>query len=173
MKDSVLQRILANTFTKSDFYRAIDLVHEFLEYAFYNTDDSDDTDHTERLVAFATKRGEVTSARRIEEWGEEVLGVFTRDNLYEKLREIKEAVEELPELTLYVPVAFGQEELSMIGTWCRENVDRAIILSVSVDSDVSGGCAFVWRGAYHNYSLDHFLNKKQDEIRSVIHAFNG
>lgn len=172
-KDPVVQRMLANTFTKSDFYRAADIVHEYLEHAFYNTDDSDDTNHTQSIVAFATKRGEVGSAQRIEGWGEAVLETFTRDNFYDRLREIKEEIESLSELVLYVPVAFGQEELSMIGSWCRENIDRELILSVSVDPGVSGGCAFVWNGTYRDYSLDYFLKKKENEIRSVIRAFDG
>jgi hypothetical protein len=172
MDNSLLQKILSNTYTKSDFYRSISLVQEFLEHAFYNTDDSDDVGHTERIVNHARLSGDVTVAERIEEWGEPVLSVFTRENLYQKLKALKEGIEILPELVLYVPVTFGPREIEQIGRWCRQHIDQTIILNISVEPEVVGGCAFVWKGTYHDFSLRYFLQKKEEEIVRLMSAYD-
>jgi hypothetical protein len=173
MDNFLLQRILSNTYTKSDFYRSISAVQEFLEHAFYNTDDNDDSNHTERIVKHAHASGDVAVAERIEGWGDPVLSVFTRENLYEKLKELKGEVESLPELALYVPVAFGHREIEHIGRWCREHIDRKVVLSLSVEPEVVGGCAFVWKGTYHDFSLQYFIQKKEGEIARLISAYNA
>ncbi|MEX0933425.1 MAG: hypothetical protein WDZ74_01595 [Candidatus Paceibacterota bacterium] len=172
MDNPLLQRILLHTYTKSDFYRTLDVAQEYLEHAFYNTDDTDDTEHVERLVRYAESQGDVLVAERLQAWGEPVLSLFTRENLYEKLKELREAFEGLPEMVLYTPVQFGKEEVTTVGTWCRENLDRNIVLSMHVEQSVVGGCAFVWNGTYHDFSLDYFLNKKQGEITHLIRSNN-
>lgn len=170
MDNSLLQRILLHTYTKSDFYRTLDVVQEYLEHAFYNTDDTDDSNHTERLVRYAESQGDVLVAEHLAGWGEPVLSIFTRENLYEKLKELKEEFEGLPEMVLYTPVQFGKEEVVIIGAWCRENLDRNIVLSMQVEPTVVGGCAFVWNGAYYDFSLDYFLEKKKEEITHLIRS---
>lgn len=173
MDNPLLQRILSHTYTKSDFYRTLDVVQEYLEHAFYNTDDTDDTNHTERLVRYAESQGDVLVAEHLKEWGEPVLSVFTRENLYEKLKELKSAFEGLPEIVLYAPVLFGKEEVLTIGGWCRENLDRNIVLSMHVEPGVVGGCAFVWNGTYYDFSLDYFLEKKKEEITHLIRSYDA
>jgi|AntRauTorckE6833_2_1112554.scaffolds.fasta_scaffold22747_3 hypothetical protein len=172
MNNPLLQRILLHTYRKSDFYRALDAVQEYLEHAFYNTDDTDDTHHTERLVRHAESQGDVLVAERLKEWGEPVLSVFTRENLYKKLKDLKEEFEGLPEIVLYAPVLFGKEETETIGAWCRENLDRNIVLSMHVEPSVVGGCAFVWNGTYYDFSLDYFWEKKKGEIAHVIRSYD-
>lgn len=173
MSDPLVQRILANTFTKADFYRAIDCAQEYLEGVFYNTDDSDDTDHVDRIIAYAHKRGDVVISERLSGWGDLVLNTFTRGNLYDEVRRIKAAIEGLPELVLYVPVPLGQVEIASIGTWCRQEVDGDVLLVINVDSDVVGGCSFVWNGVHHTFALDHFFKKKEKEVLDVIHSFDA
>ena len=170
MDNPLLQRILLHTYTKSDFYRTLDVAQEYLEHAFYNTDDSDDSNHTERIVRYAETQGDVLVAERLKEWGEPVLSVFTRENLYEKLKDLKEDFEGLPEIVLYAPVQFGKEEVVTIGAWCRENLDRSIVMNMQVDTTVVGGCAFVWDGTYYDFSLDYFFEKKKGDITHLIRS---
>lgn len=173
MDNPLLQRILLHTYTKSDFYRTLDVVQEYLEHAFYNTDDTDDSNHTERLVRYAESQGDILVAEHLKGWGEPVLSVFTRENLYEKLKELRNAFEGLPEIVVYAPVLFGKEEVLTIGTWCRENLDRNIVLNMQVEPTVVGGCAFVWNGTYHDFSLNYFFEKKKGEITHLIRSNNA
>jgi hypothetical protein len=173
MDTYLLQKILSNTYTKPDFYRSINVVQEFLEHAFYNTDDADDSNHTERIVRQVRMSGDIAVAERIEQWGDVVLSVFTRENLYEKLKELKDEIEGLSEFVLYVPTAFGPREVELIGQWCRENMNRTIVLNFVVEPDAVGGCAFVWEGVYYDFSLDHFIKKKEAEIARIILSYNA
>jgi len=173
MNDHTLQNILLNTFTKSDFYRGLGVAREYLERIFYNTDDSDDNVKAEQVVLYAQNSGDGASADLIRGWGGEVFSTFTRDNLYSRLDELKESAEKLPELTLYVPVDLDAEGVTLIGSWCRKNIDTSLLLNIIVDPSAIGGCKFVWNGAYRDFSLGYFLEKKPGIVSNLLHEYGA
>lgn len=168
MGDVLLQKILARTFTKADFYRDIDALQEALEHSFFSGDGRADVSE---VVAYLSAKQD-PSASHIEEWGATVLNEFHRDNLYERINDLKMKVEQLPALVLYVPTALEPHEIESLAGWFREVVDQNGILEMVVDSDALGGCMFVWKGVFYDFSLNHFLKEKQNDIRALINSYN-
>jgi len=168
MGDVMLQKILVYTFTKADFYRDIDALQEALERSFFSGDGRGDA----REVHAYLSAKQDPSASRVEKWGDAVISAFNRENLYERISDLKVKVEELPALVLYVPVLLEENEIESIGGWFRESVDQNGILEVIIDADALGGCMFAWRGVFYDFSLNHFLEVKQNDIRALINAHN-
>lgn len=172
--ENTLQTILKNTYTKSDFYTRIGVVQEALEHEVYRAEHT--TVDTEKLAkhtaAYARKEGRIDAAPYIADWGDEALAEITKGNLYDNVRELKDAVEELPELVLYTPVLMDGGDMDTIGQWCRENVDSRVILRNDLDLDTIGGCAFVWQGTYWDLSFRYFMRRKREDVSELIRTYD-
>jgi hypothetical protein len=168
MGDLILQKILAHTFTKADFYRGIDALQEALEHSFFS---GDGQGNASEVVTYLFAKQD-PSASRVEKWGDAVVSAFNRDNLYDRIGDLKTKVEELPTLVLYVPVALEDHEIESIGGWFRDSVNPNAILDVIVDTDALGGCMFAWKGVFYDFSLNHFLKEKRGDIRALINAYH-
>ncbi len=172
MLDSALDKILNNTFTKQDLYSRLGVVKECLENILFTAED-DGTSRVFLCAQFAKETGRPEMASFIEEWGTEVLDVFTADELYNQIEELKQKAEALPTVVLYVPVLLENKEVERVGRWCRGELDSRVMIDLMIDPRAIGGCAFVWQGKYHDFSLNYFLNKHSGEIRDLIKSYDA
>lgn len=172
MFDNAITKILENTFTKQDFYARLGVVKECLEHVFF-TEGGGDTGRTFLCSEFARQTGREEMAPFIEEWGGEVLDLFVVDRFYEQVEGLKSRAEELPTLVLYAPVILENKEVEDIGAWSRREFDPRVMIDLMVDPRSLGGCAFVWQGKYHDFSLNYFMDKKNDEIEALIRSYDA
>ncbi|MFA7309713.1 MAG: hypothetical protein WC050_02305 [Candidatus Paceibacterota bacterium] len=166
--------VLKNTFSASDLYRRADILQRFFEHFFFEL--SSHTGERCDLIRayYRDSDGETLGhAVAVAAWGAGVLDQFTAENLYERIREFKHAVQSLPKLTLYVPVHFPAAQIERIGRWCRTEIQPDVILDLRIDSGTVGGCAFAYHNAFHDVSFTYFSNKERKTLVDLVHSYDG
>jgi|SRR3989344_2857385 len=172
--DRALERMLENTYTKADLYRRIDLVQEFLVQSLFNREHHQGSRAKDFRVWGKSKCENMEDAEAVSAastWGDDVLNSFTPENVYVRIKELKQAIEALPEIVLYVPAVFSVEHVASLGTWCRAHVRAHILLQFIVEPTVAGGCAFVIDNVYHNFSLSYFMRKSHKELIELVRTY--
>jgi F0F1-type ATP synthase delta subunit len=94
---------------------------------------------------------------------------FGANTLYDQIARLEELLSQTPLLTIYVPVELEPEHYEHLGNWVREHVNPQLVFDTKLDSTVIGGCAFVWNGTYHDYSLRYFIKQNHQEIIEALH----
>jgi len=168
----MLETALSNSYTTSAIQRRIALLKEFFEYAFYATEPRQPTE--ELFKDFAqVKEIESEHAEAVLMWGQKLFGTVTAGTLYAQINALLNDLKEVPVLTLYTPVKFSHDELAVLGKRIRSLSGKQLLLDDHVDSYLSAGCAFVWNGGYHDYSLSFFLSRKRAELTTLITRYGG
>ena len=166
--NSVLQQILKNTYTANDAYRRLSSLRECVEDALYTESGLSFKEECEQYFD-AMENGH--DARAIRAWGADVLSSFTRDNVSEKIKALHEALEDLPLMTLYIPVEFPDEEMNELGHWFRKQVHEEALLDVQIDAATVGGCAFVWDDTYHDLSFGARMKEQSGFITNILEGY--
>lgn len=161
--EQLLKTIIDSSFVKADVLRRTRIVREYLEQRFY-------TPGEKKVLKEFLSGGSISpdDAKVVGGWGESFFGSFTKENAYDLLEKVNGHVKDLPTVNLYVPVELGPDEISKVGKWFRENVDKNILIELHVEHATLGGCAFAWNGVYTDYSLRHYLHKRIDKVRKVL-----
>lgn len=172
MTEALPAVVLENTFTLNDVYQRANMLSRFFEKYFFDAHRSED----ERTQVFeAEYRGAdadtLSHVRATAAWGPEFFNAFSAENMYERIRTLKEAAEILPRLSLDVPVPFSAEHVERIGLWCRTNVQPNVMLELRVRPESVGGCVFVYNNILHDVSLSYFAAKHRAELLSVVRAY--
>jgi hypothetical protein len=165
---TTLEQICVNTYTTTDLHRRLGLFQECLEEVLYHKD-------TESVmksgIAYAKKVGSEEDAKALSEWGRGIWELFQAHNLAEHISVLKYDGEMLPTLTLYVPVAFDNEAVSIIGSWCRKNINTLILLEIIIDPEVTGGCSFVFNDSYHDFSLHNAMKNNKGIVNTLLTSY--
>ena len=170
MDNHLLQTILQNTYTWTDLHHRFGLLQEFLEKETF-------LEHRQKTIGksldeFLTDAGESSADKAaFLEWGEAFYNSFTTENTYSKLSELAVAIEELPVLTLYVAVFLPPEEVEKLALWVRTNIGPNVVIDLLVDAELAIGCAFVWEGVYHDFSLKYFMHQHREEFVKKIREY--
>lgn len=152
MSDSktLVQTLCTNTYTVADMRWRLGLLQESAEIALFNSDTADGVTAIKATIA---KRGKGADVAAMMEWGDDILATFTASTIRERMVALQQAVEALPVMTLYIPVAFPDKELAAMALWCREECAPQLLFDVRIDPKMAGGCAFVWNDTYHDFSF--------------------
>lgn len=92
----------------------------------------------------------------------------SKGRIYETMHEASEALEQLPVLTLYVPMKFEHADIKRIGTWVRSNLHEKILIQFIINANYRGGCGISWQGVMKDYSFNHFLQRESRSIQTLI-----
>ena len=160
----IISTMLRNTYTTDEFVERLGLMRKFYNKRLFADGEGavlrdvlrDDCD--ERTLAV------------LEDW----LATFTEDSIqplviYEALDSIQEDMMGLPAVTLYVPIRFAPEETERFGKWFRENIQPNILISLRIDPRATGGCSFIWKDVFYDFSLKYFIDKQREDI---VASFN-
>lgn len=97
---------------------------------------------------------------------------FTKDNVYKILDDIQKRCDQLPALTIYLPIEAGDNICLQIGSYARQSfANSQILLDTKFDQSLIAGCALVWRGMYRDYSLRAKIESKKEEILGSFKKF--
>lgn len=167
---ALLDIMLKNTYIKSDLYRRVGLLKEFLEHTFFSGHLQESSQ--DLFLEFLREKGVEGSedTKALLEWGAIAQG-FTDGNLRERLVNLDNEIKELPTIITYFPMAFGTKEYEMLGKWFREQVSPRMVLDVKIDPSTAGGCAFVWKGIYHDFSFKNFMGKHEPELKEALRTY--
>ncbi len=161
------KELFEHTYTKDNFHRKVLLLEEFFEkYFFQEHEEGSIKEHLKHFL-FDQNTGEYLRNSLLS-LSDDFFAQFRRDTFRSILDSLKEEERTLPYLKIYVATLLPPVEVEKLGVWCRENVAPNIFLDLEVDSKVVGGCAFVWNGVYHDYSLAYYINKHKKEIRGLL-----
>lgn len=166
-----LEHICKNTFTVSDLHRRLGLLQECLEEVLFHTGAQTLGSIMSAGVVHAKKVGSDSDVQALKEWGDDVWNEFHSHNLVKQIEQLRKEGEILPSFTLYVPVVFDEESTKEIGLWCRENIDPRILLELIVEASVVGGCAFVSKDTYHDFSLHEAMNNSTGVVRELLNSY--
>ena len=165
--------VLKNTYTTAALQQRIALLKEFLEYAFYGAGGGQ-SPSLQMLDTFAAERSlEPVHVDALRAWGPGLWGAISAGTFYQTLNTLLASFKEVPVLTLYTPVKFPPQEMSVLGERIRALMGKVVLIDDHIDSDLSIGCAFVLSGVYHEYGLPFFVGRKQAELMTLITRYGS
>lgn len=171
MPDTKLKELIETTYTKDDLHRKTMLLQEFFSKYFFETGERPPLkDALKRFLEEVAAEPHI--AESLLALPDESLTHITQESFQGVLDEINKAVAHAPEAVLYVPVELPAAEVQRLCEWFRKNVVSDVYLDMSVDGNVIGGCAFVWNGVYHDFSLRYYLEAHKTELRALIRSNN-
>jgi len=165
---TLVQELCANTYTVGDMRRRLGLLQEGAELALFN---DETTDPVTAIKAAIKERGTEDDVAAVTTWGTEMFSQFTAATIREHISTLQKAVDALPIMTLYIPVAFPESELATMSAWGREECAPQLLFDVRVDPQVAGGCAFVWNDTYHDFSFKAQSKKYPGVITQHLNAY--
>jgi len=165
--DLLLQKMLTNTYTKSDCYRRLTLVQDFLESALYGGG-SLKTDWGMALEARYSISDDADHATAIAAWGSDWIGSLAGPNLSSGLEALRAALAHVPELILYVPTKLGSSQTVTIGQWCRSAFAKQVLRDLHIHTNAAGVCAFARKGVLYDFSLSYFSSNLISRNNSVL-----
>ena len=161
----MILKVVDKTYTKTDIVRRTRFLREYMEKTFFTPEEHE---MTKFLISRQATTEDIDSFLS---WGEEFFKTFTRENTYKIVSAINDFAKHMPQVVLYIPYEPVPAETVKLGKWFRKSVHREILMDLHTDPTLLGGCAFVWRGIYRDYSLRYYMLKKREEIHKLISEY--
>jgi len=169
MDELIFSTLVKDAYTRSGLLHKIGLLKEYLEFVFFTKNNS----YVEESLIEEWKGGgehAIQDKMFLKSLPVEFWKSFSRESLYNVLDLLSEKVDEIPVLSLIVPVDLPEQSIMEIGKWVRSEIDKDLLLDVEVKISLSVGCQFVWKDRLHDFSLSRFLNKHQDKIHQLLNS---
>ena len=166
----LLTTIVSNTYTVSDLDRRLGLLRGCVESALFT---ETDMSYLEECMLYLEKHASEVDMVAVKEWGALVLTAFTQRNVRTLIKNIYAASEAVSVFTIYLPCAFPDAEIKMIGDWCRREGESNVLLDVHVDASVVGGCAFVANDTYQEISFASRMQETPGLITNLLTQYAG
>jgi len=84
----------------------------------------------------------------------------SRSEQSEFLKEVKNNLQELPDVKLTIAFSPSPEFLDEINAWLKNQIGEELVLDITVEPEIVGGAIVEYKGRYFSFRLD----KKIDEI---------
>lgn len=150
--DNILDTILKDTFTLIRFRHRLRVLKSYLLKAFFGGETEVLTPSPDDLKWLSTLP-------------KEFFQIFTKDNIYQTIDELEKIADNLPALTVYLPVEATEGVCLQIGSYARRCFQNPkLILDTKYDPSLIAGPALVWKGMYKDYSLRSRINQRKEEI---------
>lgn len=165
-EQKLLSTIIQNTYSTADLNRRISLARQYTEGLLFAGEMTSPAD-------FAKKRSlNLEDGQSLAQWDKEFFSEFTPENVYARFNKLKEEAKKLPVITVYLPFNPDYDDIVRIGIWLRKTLaDPRIVMDIKINPNLLGGCAYVWKGVYHEFSLHHFVKKNKEEIKKVFEEY--
>jgi len=159
--DQILNTILKNTYTKSSFFKRMNILRRYLEHYFFK-----EKIPLEKFLANLNLPPQDKEA--LLSWNKDLYSSFTLYTLYKQLDHISKAIKTIPNITLYIPIDTTPEDREKLGSWVKENISIRSLLDLRHDPKRIGGAAVVYNNIYRDFSLHHFMTKNKNEIMGIL-----
>ena len=166
MDDSAIrQLLLTTTFTKQQLTARMRLLRSYAELVSFTSLQSSLTEY------LSLQNVPLEEQKIIAHWYDLAVKLAAGKPLINAVKQIENALENVPSLTLYLPKASENTSVSTSCLWFRKQLNPEIVLEVSVKPELVAGMAFVWNGKYRDFSLHYFFEKHKAEIKQVIDEY--
>ena len=164
--DKKLKDIIENTYTLSDAHYRLGLLRKALEKMVFSGEEIEREELEKNLYDLAREdaSGHVGAVLN---W-DSIIEELDSENFYKRIEEISEQLESLESIILYVPCELPNEKIAELGQWFRSNLSSDMIIDLRVDPWVAGGCAFVWKNKYYDYSFKYFVEQRRGELKDAL-----
>lgn len=159
------EKLFKSCYTAADLHHRINLLQQYLSQVLFTPKPSSadkylaDNGGNDADLAFFSANREAMST------------CFNPENIYPAIETIKASAAQLPVVRVFIPVAFDDKTIAGLGESVREIFGRNVLMEVSLDPWVNGGCAIIWKGTYYDFSFRYFLNKRRSEIREILDGY--
>jgi hypothetical protein len=162
----IISIILENTYTTDDLIERLELMRVYYGKRIYTKA------VTTTLDEVLASQCETHTLVALNEWEKR----FVKDKIqpiivYEALDTVQEEVSKLPSVVLYVPIRFSNEQAVRFGKWFRTNIQPNILLTLRIDPRAAGGCGFIWKNTYYDFSLRYYIQRNRDDLVSAFNTY--
>jgi hypothetical protein len=163
----IISTMLQNTYTTDDLVERLGLMRKYYNKRLFT--ESENVTLREVIAGDCEEH----TLQALEYW----VAVFTKENIqplviFETLDSVQEDLGGVPSVLLYVPIRFTPVQIESFGKWFRENVQPNILLSLHIDPRATGGCSFVWKNTFYDFSLKYFIDKQRDDIVTMFNKYS-
>lgn len=156
--ESLLDKVLANTYTLDVLKKRAKALKQRVDIELFNLKVDPKFQDKEQLAW-------------VDSLGKDFFKVFKRDDFEEVFEALDTQISKIQPLVVYFAFEPGPSQIILIGGWLRQNLGKNFIFDIKLDYSLIGGCAFVWKGVYKDYSLRARLKEKQEVVLTQFRSF--
>lgn len=166
MTNTPLSVLIERTYSRADLAYRIGLLREFLGFAFFTRHEKNVTKET--LEAFEQKNHAEVDIEFLRSLPVTFFDAFTQESFYSVLDDLAKESQQLPTITLTVPVVLDASSKEALGVWVRKEIGEEVLLDLSTDATLATGCQIVWGNTLHDFGFDRALEQKRAEVEKHI-----
>lgn len=180
MDKTLIDPILAETYTKPQLIRRVRILQEFINYILFDYQGQKTVIATKMYIEgfLALHKDDllkddafVRESSWLESLDNNFWAQFNISNVNNLFKEIESYISGLRTVTFYLPIEFPDTQISSIGGWLKRNVSPSTIFEISYDPNLIGGCAISFKGLYKDYSLKGRINDNKEAILQSLRDF--
>lgn len=162
LEDIIFAQILTNTYALSQVQRKIRILKEFFYQKLYTNQEYKTDD---------LRAEDLTYVKWIKTLDPKLVSQITQANFNQIFATLDSKVASLKVLLIYVAFDMPDPTITMLGALLRSSYGPQFLFDVRFDPSLLGGCALIWNGVYHDYSLKKSIDENKDKILGEIRAF--
>ncbi len=167
MIKDLLTEITTQVYSRSDVAYRIGVLKEFFEFVFFT---AHATNVNQDVIKSFSQKDERphTDIVFLESLSASFFEEFSSESFHQKLNSISDEVDNLPTLSIVVPIVLGPKQIESIGKWARLEVSPDVLLDVDIDQSISVGCQIVWHSKLHEFGFEYYLEEHRLELENKI-----
>lgn len=155
--DQIINTILQNTYTLSQFKKRLQILQSTFQQQFFHS--------------LITENLTPKDNQWLQSLPKSFMDAFNKDNLTQNLSSLSSKINSTPILTVYLPIDVSDEVLDQIGNKVRQNFGANLLLDVKYNPILIAGCALSWKGIYKDYSLHSKIAERRLAILQSFKKF--
>lgn len=157
-RDNLLEKILENTYTLDVLKKRVKALRQKVNIELFN-------------LKIDPKRQDNEHAAWLDSLGKDFFKVFTREDFQQVFEALDKQISEIQPLVIYFSFDPGPSQIILIGGLLRQDLGKNFIFDIKLDYSLLGGCAFVWKGIYKDYSIKAKLALNREKILESFRNF--
>lgn len=157
-RDNLLEKILENTYTLDVLKKRVKALRQKVNIELFN-------------LKIDPKRQDNEHAAWLNSLGKDFFKVFTREDFQQVFETLDKQISEIQPLVIYFSFDPGPSQIILIGGLLRQDLGKNFIFDIKLDYSLLGGCAFVWKGVYKDYSIKAKLALNREKILESFRNF--
>lgn len=166
---SLLDQILAETYTKTQVIKYLHLVRDFVNLKIFGSDQDTSAEalHNKFLAPQLSILQQFFNSDPLSIKRDYLLKIFPPDHFSGLFQKAEQAISQIEPLVIYSPIPLPETEVSLIGQSLRQSYGPHFLIDLKSDPSLIAGPALVWKGIYKDYSI----RQKVKENRPMILKF--
>ncbi len=139
VEDQILDQVLKDSLTLTEANKKLRVLKTFISDRIFNSNLKDEDVEAE--------------SEWLNSLDKQLLDRFTEKNLNKTFEKALEKLQQKGVLVIYFAFEPSRDLLLDVANWLRKNISPTLLFDSKYDPTLIAGCAFVWKGVYHDYSI--------------------